>query len=335
VLSQRSSRRNFYTNQISNLEEKLNAVESDLKSAIREEERLSLTNRAEALLEEIDKLYFKLDELNSESPDLNVRDRGLEKVLQKINFVRAKETASLLKTKLATDGGSVLFFIQKSKKQMGHYCIEEVINIIMSDQMIDGEVLGSYRRIPIDLGSAISQYNEVEFLTNLASYFNIEALADLDALSERLREKIRSSIDLGTTIFLEIKSLDDLLEKQEFLCWFVERFWQPLIDDVMVVSKKYKSKFIVALIADSQILTDPYPDHFCDEDSFDCYKMLELPLPNWTIEDIHSWLLRFHTLSSCMKEKTDADLQRVARKIHRDSEGTPESVCVSLRKEFV
>jgi len=115
------------------LEEKLNAVESDLKSAIREEERLSLTNRAEALLEEIDKLYFKLDELNSESPDLNVRDRGLEKVLQKINFVRAKETASLLKTKLATDGGSVLFFIQKSKKQMGHYCIEEVSNIIMSD----------------------------------------------------------------------------------------------------------------------------------------------------------------------------------------------------------
>lgn len=307
---------------------------SDLESALDSESQLAFTNRAEELLRQIDYMETKLAELDSDNSDPNVRDRNLEKILQKIDFVKAKETASLVKEKLDKEGGSVLFCIQKSKKQMGHYCVEEIINVIMGEQIIDGKVVGNYRRIPIDLGSAISQYNEVEFLVRLASYFDVESSDDLLKLSKQLRSKIRSSIDSGTTIFLEIKNLDDLLEKEGFLSWFVEQFWQPLIDEVMAVSKKYKSKFIVVLIANSQLLTECSLDYFCDGDSFDWYKMLELPLPNWAVEDIQDWLIRFHTLSSYMKSKTDTDLQQVARRIHRESEGTPESVCVSLREQF-
>ena len=328
-------RRDFYTKQLSQLEEELAAIEADLASAPREVDRLRLEKEVEKTLNKIDKVEGQLVKLDSENSDPNVRDRSLEKILQKIDFVKAKGTASLIKEKLNQDGGSVLFFIQKSKKQMGHYCVEEVINVIMADQIIDGQVIGAYRRYSIDLGSAISQYDECEFLIRLASYFNIEKVKEITALSQQLRHKIRDSIDKGTTIFLEIKSLDDLLEKREFLEWFIEEFWKPLIDEVMTVSKKYKSKFIVALIADSQIMSDCSPDHFCDSNSFDCYKMLELPLPNWTIDDIQDWLIRFRTLSSGMTEKTNAELKKVAKDIHRGSEGTPESVCVSLREQFL
>ena len=330
-----SSQRAFYTKRIAQLEEKYAAVMRDLDSATSSEQELSFQKRAENLSAQIDELDGKLTQLDSQHPDQGIRDRSLEKVLQKIDFKKAKETASLIKDRLCEDGGSVLFFLQKSKKQMGHYCVEEVLNVIMGDQIVDGQVVGAYRRIPVDFGAAISQCNEAGFLNSLASYLNIEESSNLAALSKQLRETVRSSIDSGTTIVLEIKSLDDLLEKEAFLGWFIAEFWKPLIDEVTAVSKKYKSKFIVALIADSQILPDCPPDYFCQVEAFDCYKMLELPLPNWTIDDIHDWLIRFRTLSAEMKEKTEADLKRVARNIHRDSEGTPESVCVSLREKFL
>ena len=330
-----SRRRDFYTKQLAQLEEELAAVESDLETAPNQSAKRPLEKEAEKLLDKIDELEVKLAKFDSESTDQNVRDRGLEKALQKIDFVSAKKTARFLKDRLNHEGGAVLFFFQKSKKQMGRYCVEEMLNVIMGDQIIDGQVVGAYRRYSVDLDSAISQFNEIEFLIRLASYFNIEESSNLDLLSQRLREKIRSSIDDGTTIFLEIKSLDDLLEQADFLGWFIQEFWKPLIDEVVVVSQKYKSKFIVALIADSHILPECPQEYFCDDEAFDCYKMLELPLPNWSVEDIHDWLIRFRTLSSKIQKNTKADLKRVANKIHRDSEGTPQNICDNLRELFL
>lgn len=329
-----STQRDFYTRQISTLLERLAAVESDLASASSSESQLTLEKRAVEILKQISGWEDKLDELDSKDQDPNVRDRRLEKTLQKIDFVEAKKAAGLIKEKLNQTGGSVLFLLRRSKRQMGRYCIEEVLDVIMAEQIIEGQIIGDFRRYSVDLGSAISHYNECEFLIRLASYFGLEASTDWVALSQQLRDRIRSSIDQGTTIFLEIKSLDDLLEQEFFLGWFIEEFWKPLMDEVVAVSQKYRSKFIVALIADSQILSDCSPDYFCHIRQFDCYKMLELPLPNWTVDDIQDWLMRFRTLSTVMKEKTDAELKTMAKKIHRDSEGTPESVCVSLREQF-
>ncbi|HEY9660656.1 MAG TPA: hypothetical protein V6C65_19545 [Allocoleopsis sp.] len=327
--------RDFYTKQLAEIDERLAAVESDLESNSDSEKRLTLTKRAEVLLKEREEIEAKLVELDSRSLDKNVRDRGLEKTFQKIDFVKARETANLIGDKLNRDGGSVLFLLQKSKKQMGQLCIEEVINVIMSDLMIGGQIIGAHRRYSVDLGSAISQYNETEFLIRLASYFNIEESSNLEKISQQIREVIRSSIDNGTTVFLEIKSLDDLLEREEFLSWFIEKFWKPLIDEISDVSRKFKSKFIVALIADSHIFPDCPPGYFCDSETFDCYRMLELPLPNWTFEDVYYWMIRFRHLSVQMKDKENRELEQIAKKILRDSEGTPESICVSLRGMFV
>jgi hypothetical protein len=103
----------------------------------------------------------------------------------------------------------------------------------------------------------------------------------------------------------------------------------------MAVSQKYKSKFIVALIADSQILSDRPSDYFCDDELMDCYKLLELTLPNWSKKDIYDWLVIFRTLSVKMKQKNNAELDQVAQKVHRDSSGTPQNVCANLRELFL
>lgn len=334
-MTARVKKRDYYTNKLSQLEEELAAVESDWKDAPGERERLKLDRAAAKIIEEIEKIEDKLSELDAKDSAKNVRENQLEKILQKINFTEAKKTADRLKDKLGRDGGAVLLFLQKSKKQMGNYCVEEVINVIMGDQVVDGEIAGAYQRYPVDVGSAISQYNENEFLVRLASHFGIQESTDNVELSRELRVKIRDSLDSGTTIFLEIKSFDDLLEQEAFMKWFVEQFWQPLIDEIAQVSKKYKSKFIVALIADSQVLSDCSAHYFCDGEPFDCYKLIELPLPDWTFDDIHTWLVRFKNLSASMKGKTNPELERIAKKIHRESEGTPQSICVSLREQFL
>lgn len=339
VTSATARRRDFYTKQRARLEEDLIAVELDLEIAPDERSKNRLDKQAERLLTEIEAADSKLAQLDAESSVQNIRDRSLEKVLQKIDFLKAKSTASLIKERLGQEGGSILFFLQKSKKQMGHYCVEEVLSVILSDQIIDGRVVGAYRRYSVDLDSAISKCNETEFLIRLASHLNVSTSFDekdsCEELSRQLREKIKTSIDNGTTIFLEVRGVDELLENSDFLPWFIQDFWTPLIDEVTAVSQKYKSKFIVALVADSHVLLDCPPTYFCDDDSIDCYKLLELPLPDWSIDDIHDWLVRFRALSAKVKQKTDAELQRLAQKVHRDSEGTPQNICANLRELFL
>ncbi len=328
-------RRESYARQLAQLEDDVAAVEADLATESSGGGRLKLKRKLEQLHNEIEELEEKLDEKNAESESKNVRDRNLEKALQKIDFVKAKEIARTVKASLNQDGGAVLFFLQKSKKQMGTYCVEEVLDVIMADEIIDGKIVVEHRRIPIDLGSAISQCNEVEFLTLLGSYFNIDASEDMLTLSQSLRKAIQRSINDGTTIFLEIKGVDDLIEQEKFLGWFVDEFWKPLIDVVTEASKKYKNKFIVALIADSHILPDCSSNHFCQCGEFDAYKLLELPLPNWTVDDVREWLIRFRVLSAAMKEKTDIQLKKIAEKVYRDSDGTPQNVCANLREQFL
>lgn len=329
------TRRDYYARKQAQLEDELAAVESDIETAPNASTRRKLEKQAEKLLDEIDEVEAKLAEFDADSPDANVRDRSLEKTLQKLDFVEAKKTAGLIKDKLSQEGGAVLFFLQKTRKQMGRFCIEEVLNVILGDQIIDGQVVGAFRRYSVDLDSAISQFNEAEFLIRLASYFQVEESDDLAELSQQLREKIRTSIDEGTTIFLEIKSLDELLEQAEFLKWFIQDFWQPLIDEVAGVSRKYRSKFIVALVADSQILSECSPEYFCEPGDFDCYRLLELILPDWSVDDIYDWLIKFRVVYPKLQGKNDQALKRIAKKIHRDSDGTPQNVCANLKEQFL
>ena len=331
-------RRQFYTKQLAQLEEELAAVEADLETAATERDRLRLGKDAESLLSKIDDLEEKLKECDAESTTPAVRDRGFEKALQKLDNQQAKATATLIRQKLNQEGGAVLFFLQKTKKQMGHFCIEEVLQVLLGDQIVDGQVLGAYRRYSVDLDSGISRFDEVEFLIRLASYLNLEEERDLAILQRQICETIRTSIDEGMTIFLEIKSLDELLGRADFLTWFIEEFWKPLIDEVSAVSQKYKSKFIVALVADSQILDCAAPDYpatyFCDGTAYDCYKMLDLPLPDWSEDDIYDWLVRFRVLSPILKTEDIPGLKRRANRIHRNSDGIPQLVCANLQELF-
>lgn len=328
--------REFYVKWQAQLEEELAAVESDMAAAPRGLDRLRLEREAKKILDEIQKTEKELSKLDLNSSENNVKELSLNKYLQKIDFDDAKRTAQLIGNKLSQDGGPVLFFMQKSKRYMGRYCLDEVLKIILSDQVIEGRIDGAYKRYPVDLDSAISQYNEREFLIRLASHLEIEETDDMLILLKRIVSKIKASIDLGTTTLIEIKGVDELLEKEEFLVWFLEVFWLQVINELNAVFEKCKSKFIVVLVADSQVFDDALPQEYCcNGDAFDCGKMLELALPKWQVSDIQSWLIRFRNTLPTIQLKNNVEIARIARKIHRDSEGVPESICIGLKERFL
>ena len=328
------TRRKTYAARRARLGEQLAAVELDLAKAPREIDRLRLEKEAEDLLQQIEEIEAKLDECDSEATVPNVRNCNLDQALQRLDFTEAKKIAEMLKQQFDLTGGAVLFFLQKTRLQMGHYCVQEVLNIMMREQIIGDEIVGALT-YSVGLDPTPSHCNEVEFLEQLASYFNLKNGSDLETLSRQLRIKIHGLIELGTTIFIEVKGLDDLLEKEEFLKWFINSFWEPLVAQVEPASKQYKSKLIVALTADGPIPSVCSPDHFCDCQQFDSYKMLELPLPDWTAQDIHDWLIRFRAWSNQLSTQDNSNLLATATRIHRVNAGIPQNICTNLRELFL
>lgn len=320
-----NSRRDFYSKQLAQKFQELNTVQSQLEGALGNLDELKLNQQAETILEKIEELEAKLKELDSKDINPNVRHLNLEKSFQKIDFSQAKKIAKSINDKLASTSGAILIFLQRSTKQKGCYCINEFLDLIVSDRKVGDEIIGDFRTYPIDLGSPISEFNEVEFSKRLASYLSNDAEESLDRIIKKLCLSLRG----GSIVFIRIENWDSAIEKTRFLNWFIERFWQTVIDELEDVFREYSQiRFIVAVVAKSKAVPDCRSlDYFCKKNSFDPRKFIELPLPDWSVEDIKNWLINFRGLSN-------TESLRLAKQIHHESEGTPDTICSILEREF-
>jgi len=327
------TRREFYARKQAQLEDELAAVESDIETAQTTSARRKLEKQAEKLLDEIDEIEAKLAAFDADSPNANVRDRGLEKKLQKINFTDAKNTARLIKEKLDEDGGLASFFLQKTKIQKGQFCIEEVIEILLGEQKLGDEIFGTLK-YPVDLDSTTSTFNESEFLKQLGSHFGI-AEDDEKNLLEKIRGNLCSLMGSGTNILVTVKGLDELLDIKGFTQWFVEDFWNLLVDELPNHCKSWSSKLIVILVANGEVFPEYSPEYFCQNQTIDCTKLMALSLPNWSVADIYEWLRVHRPLYPKLKGKNNQQLKKIAEDIHGYSFGIPQSICTNLEEDYL
>ncbi|MBD2458494.1 hypothetical protein H6G80_31065 [Nostoc sp. FACHB-87] len=321
-----NNRRKFYSSQLANKQKELAAVESQLIGTLSKADELKLNNQAEAILETIDELEAKLKELDSKEENSNVRHLSLEKSFQKIDNELGKKIAKAVNSQLGDNSGAILLFLQRFTKQKGLYCLNEVLDLMISDRKIGNDIIGDFRPYSINLESPVSEFNETEFSKRLSSHLS----QDLETPLYKSIKILCSSLQGGSTIFIKIENWDSVPDKAEFLNWFIENFWNVLIDELEVVFQEYsKIRFIVALIAKSQVFPDCscLSDYFCFQNTFDCRKIVELPLPDWTVEDIRNWLIKFQGFSN------SRSLQ-LANQIHSESEGTPSVVCSILENKF-
>ena len=327
--------REFWTKRLAAKNNELALVEAELEEETDLVGEEKLTKKAKRILKEIEAINNELSKLDKNNSNSNVSHLSLDKSFQKIDFSKAKKIAQSINEKLGDESGAILIFLQRSTKQKGNYCIKEFLDVIVSDRRIGEEIIGDYRPYSIDLGSSISEFNEVEFSKRLASYVmdqNTEESLDYQNSQKSLEYIIKElclSLKGGSTIFIEVKNLDSLLEQEAFLNWFMENFWGKIITELDPVFKNYsKIRFIVALIAKSKVFPDCCSiDYFCTKDTFDHRKIIEVPLPDWTVQDIKSWLITNLGLSNYKSSQR-------AKEIYRESEGTPDTICSILEKIY-
>lgn len=320
-----TNRRDFYNSGLARKQEDLAAIDAQLAGSLSKVDELKLNRAAENLLSEIEELEKKLSEMDAKDDNSNVRHLHLEKSFQKIDFSKAKKIARSINDKLSNDSGAILLFLQRSTKQKGSYCINEVLDLLVSDRKIGEDILGDFRPYPVDLGSPISEFNEIEFSRRLASHLDSDSEKCLPSIIEKLCSSLRG----GSTVFIRIESWDSVTDQENFLDWFLEEFWQPLISELNSVFNEFsRIRFIVALIAKRQVFDcSSLTSSFCTEDAFEPCKAIELPLPNWTIDDIRTWLINNQGLSN-------SDSEKFASQIHGESEGTPDTICSILEKKY-
>ena len=320
------TRREFYKNRLAKKHEELAAIEDQLGGTLSKRDELKLDREAEALLEQIEKLYVKLSEIDAKENNSNIRHLNLDKSFQKIDYSQAKKIAQSINKELGDNSGVIFIFLQRSTKQKGNYCLNEFLDVIIRDRKAGEDISGDFRPYQIDLGSSISEFNELEFSKRLASYL------DNNHTEESLKyciKKLCSSLQGGSIIFIQIKNWDSVLEQEAFLAWFMKNFWQNVIEELKPVFKEYsKIRFIVALVAKSKVFSNCCSlEYFSGQTKIDHRKIIELPVPDWTVEDIRRWLINNLGLSK------PQSLQ-MAKQIHRESEGTPDTICSILERIF-
>lgn len=330
------TRKEHYEKVLALKKEELAAVFAQIGTTTDNVEYLKLNRKAEEILSEIEKLEDKLSQLGASKSDRNIIERKLEKSFQKIDYSETRRIADLIKKQFERDGGAIILFLQRSKKQLGKYCIEELIDVLMSNQIIDGKIEGDYKRYPIDIGNVNYPPNKAGFIQGISEHLGINEYSDLEEALTEVRGRIHSSLSIESTIFFEIKGINKLTDREEFLNWFIGKFWQPLIDEENTFLKQNKNKMIAALIADSQFHINPDSSiEFCHESTLSPDKIIEIPLTDWTLNDIYDWLIRFRYLSISFEKMTQKKIHKMAQEIHEESEGTPESVCLRLRERFL
>jgi hypothetical protein len=141
--------------------------------------------------------------------------------------------------------------------------------------------------------------------------------------------QLSTSLSGGSIIFIKIKNWDELTNTETFITWFIKQFWCNLIQEIEPIFQEYaKIRIITALIAKSHVFPDCSKEkQFCTEEAFDPCRILEIPLPDWSVEDIQKWLITYKGLS---KQKSLVQAQQ----IYQESEGIPHVICTILKERF-
>jgi len=322
-------RRDHYSKRLAILLEELEALENQLFTTISAVDKLNLERSIKQKIQDIEGVNKQIQDLDSKNENTNLRERDLQKRLQKIDFTKAKDITKFVNTKFGRNSGAVVLFLQRSTKQKGCYCIEEVLDLFLGDRKIGEEISGDFRRYLIDLDSAISTGDEFEFSRRLASYLgsNIE-----NPLYDTVKQ-LCLSLQGGSILFIEICNWDDITGQNNFLDWFMDKFWKIVISELEIIFQEFsKIRFIVVLRSNAKIFEKSYPSYFCKLSrnykltKFDPGQIIELPLLDWEVEDIKEWLIDNFGLSN------DKSLQ-FARKIYQEGEGTPETICGILERD--
>lgn len=141
-----------------------------------------------------------------------------------------------------------------------------------------------------------------------------------EAAVQEVIQTLENSVIQGQTLYLEIRvqQLSD-----GFLGWFLEAFWQPLVN---ALSRRQRGINLIGIVTTEAALEQRQMQEgwCCKIKQFDRDKYLEVKLEKWSQKDIERWISRYLNGSLDKRSLPPQNATRVANRVYADSErGTP------------
>lgn len=295
-----SIRKDHYAKRLAKAYQDLDAVEADLKTSQTTEQENALKARAEQILNEIEDLEQKIEEIELQGDKPIIKMGSLDQTLRKVDFQEAKSIASQLWSYFDKEETiAALLFFERMVNQMGDYCLGEILSIlfeceIRTDTLSSQESNACRPPYLVDLSDVVHEANREALLQKLGNYHGESLLSQDSDMNRLFREKFCQSLRSGDRVLILVKNWEDVVNAPEFLIWFVEVFWKQLVDDIkQQVLPKYGRIRIVAVLAAGGAVPDGCMtiSAFNSNDCFDVYNPIKVPLTNWTSNDIRKWLM--------------------------------------------
>lgn len=296
-----------------------------LQSAVQQNTQKLQIDRIKQEAEKVEKQLSQLE--RSQNPDIGYENDWNQKI-HILDFKQATKIFNDIFEKFEDKEGAFIFLLKNSSDMGGDWCIKKL------KESFKARTWSVAHEIQFGRGDTLDQNS---FLSRLGGHLGFSiSVVDLQELTNQIIDKISMSIEIGSINFIELKFHSRALQKG-FLEWLINIFWHQLVCKLEVIAQEKPLFKFIGIVSiqdnakDEAILNLPC----CTNQEFDCRKLLELPLENWTETEIKNWLI---THSGLMLAPIKLELSKVniiANAIHADSdEGKPKLVFKSLLEEL-
>jgi len=331
ILDIRAAKRRIKEDQLGALLEDYADTERQRTSALGPADRNRLDRQAAEIWEQIEALERELKDMelapseptrDSPGPDRAQIHRELRAKLPEIDFEALERS---LRTILSTpwdDGCAALLLFQHSMRMGGEWCAARIRALLARETCP-----GCFRHIPIEF-QASEHIDNLTPLRRIGHEFGLDGPAeDPQAFARAITGKLCGSLQMGSVILLELRRCDYLADVPSVLPWFIEQFWQRLVHELAAAAQEYYGVKIVGLLfLDFDLPPAAFPAEVCCTlDRFERRHVLEMTLCAWSRDEIRDWITRFSGLKLSRR-----DVDRMADRVYKDSDGTPSAVAHAL-----
>jgi hypothetical protein len=331
--------------QITELEKLSNKCTQDIKAESNTAKRSQLNTQIDNYSTEIGELYDKLDKIEEQINKLKSNDQDLssnnhldnpnnqqqlkmDETLRYIDFEKALETFQKIQSQFNKDGDVALFFMEERLIKQGDLCLQRLRDDLTPNT--SDFYRKHFRHCPV-----IYTSGDLEgVMQGIANFFEIK---EKEVTIDLLIQKIGDSLQNNSVLFIEINcDITESSEIEPLIPWFINNFWQPLRTKITELIKDYDGIKVVAIII-SDILLNPQLSteklsRYCCDDFHNCFdrdKLIQIPLENWTEEDISNWLIDYVNPSLKKPERNF-----IAHKIYIQTQGLPTAFYVALQQQW-
>jgi hypothetical protein len=311
-------------NYLQTLTNQYKALYQQLSGNLSEADKVSIKEQIDHKQEEIQKVSAEIDALRQTGAPGNKAYRAYslqwEEHFPKINFSRSKKIIDDVFKPFEDQRGAALFLLQQNRSMRGDLCIQHIKSVLQS--------LGTWQAPATFEFMPHRPTNPSDFLKSLASRFEIQSIAEDPTLMEVIRG-ICQSLQSGNVLLIQVE-VYCVDPRDNFLVWFIQQFWQPLINEVAVLDQERPLIRVVSVISVGNIVPrECLPAELCcTTKKFHPQKLLELPLQKWTEKEICTWLFKFSNLTAVGLKRSD--IETMAKNIYLVSEGRPSEVYSEL-----